>query len=308
MLSAIELCAGAGGLSSGLEQAGFNPEILIDNDHHACVTLRLNRPQWNTVEVGLKSIDLSGWKGVDLISGGLPCPPYSIAGLQRGADDERDLFPRMLEIARQVQPRAILIENVRGLMTAKFSDIRNEMSANLAKMNFRTYWAMLNAADYATPQNRYRVFLVALRNDVSKELAWPFPTSKRKVTVGASIGDLMAEDGWKHASSWIRQANRVAPTIVGGSKKHGGPDLGPTRARKEWAQMNVDGLGIANHAPVADFEGHPRLTARMVARIQGFPDDWQFFGAKTHQCRQIGNALPPPLATAVAVSVAACLH
>ena len=268
----------------------------------------MNRPKWNTIEADLRSIDLSNWRGVDLLSGGLPCPPYSVAGLQRGADDERDLFPRMLEMVGQVKPRGILIENVRGLMSSKFEYVRDRVSNDLYEMGFQTYWTMLNAADYSTPQNRHRVFLIALRNDVSKELIWPFPTQKKQVTVGNAIGDLMAQDGWKEAPSWIKGANRVAPTIVGGSKKHGGPDLGPTRARREWEELGVDGLGIANHAPEPDFEGKPRLTARMVARIQGFPDSWEFFGGKTQQCRQIGNALPPPLAAVVAKSVAQCLR
>ena len=124
MLRAIELCAGAGGLSLGLERAGFTPVALIDNDAHACATLRVNRPRWNTIEADLQSFDLSPWRGADLVSGGLPCPPYSLAGKQHGTEDERDLFPAMLKIVEQVKPRAVLIENVRGLLHAKFADVR----------------------------------------------------------------------------------------------------------------------------------------------------------------------------------------
>ncbi len=110
----------------------------------------------------------------------------------------------------------------------------------------------------------------------------------------------MASRGWRHADEWREKANRIAPTIVGGSKKHGGPDLGPTRARKAWAELGVDGLGIANEEPEENFKGMPRLTVRMVARIQGFPDDWGFWGGKTARYRQVGNAFPPPVAAAVA--------
>ncbi len=237
MLSAVELCAGAGGLSLGLEQAGFKPEALVDSDTHCCATLRLNRPEWNTIEADLKTFDLSLWKDVDLLSGGLPCPTYSLAGQQRGADDERDLFPKMLEIVDQIKPRAILIENVRGLMSAKFEGVRNRVSQTLEKTNFRTYWAMLNAADYATPQNRHSVFLIALRNDVSKELTWPFAIGKKPITVGQSIGDLMSEQGWKNAAPWIQQADRVAPTIVGGSKK--------TWRSRSWTDSRKKGMGRA---------------------------------------------------------------
>lgn len=307
MLRAVELCAGAGGLSLGLENAGFQPVALIDNDPHACATLRVNRPRWNTIEADLHHLDLSPWRGVDLLSGGLPCPPYSLAGKQHGSDDERDLFPVMLRIAAQVQPRAILIENVRGLMHAKFAAVRDQVARDLDAMGFRSYWALLNAADFNTPQNRHRVFLIALGSGTG-DLQWPFPGGKLPLTVGETIGDLMSAGGWRGAQAWARRASRVAPTIVGGSKKHGGPDLGPTRARREWAELGVDGLGVANAAPEPGFDGVPRLTARMIARIQGFPDAWEFYGGKTHQCRQIGNALPPPLATAVASSVSSCLR
>jgi len=109
----------------------------------------------------------------------------------------------------------------------------------------------------------------------------------------------MAKNHWKGTTFWKKNACDIAPTIVGGSKKHGGPDLGPTRARKAWASLGVDGLGIANDSPEKDFEGMPRLTVEMVARIQGFPSDWTFIGSKTNRYRQVGNAFPPPVAEAV---------
>ena len=113
----------------------------------------------------------------------------------------------------------------------------------------------------------------------------------------------MAANGWRGADLWRERANEIAPTIVGGSKKHGGPDLGPTRARKAWATLGVNGLSIANDAPERDFVGMPRLTLRMVARLQGFPDDWQFHGKKTPAYRQVGNAFPPPVARAMASQI-----
>ena len=118
----------------------------------------------------------------------------------------------------------------------------------------------------------------------------------------------MAECGWRGAPTWMKQAAYLAPTIVGGSLKHGGPDLGPTRARREWAQLGVDGLGLANGPPEQDFAGKPRLTVRMVARLQSFPDDWTFIGSKTQTYRQVGNALPVRLAAAVAGAVRKCLE
>lgn len=118
----------------------------------------------------------------------------------------------------------------------------------------------------------------------------------------------MAECGWKGAPDWMEQANYLAPTIVGGSQKHGGPDLGPTRARQAWAQLGVDGLGLANPLPEPDFIGMPRLTVRMVARLQSFPDSWDFIGSKTQTYRQVGNALPVRLAAAVGKAVRKCLE
>ena len=120
------------------------------------------------------------------------------------------------------------------------------------------------------------------------------------MTVGELLHDLMKANGWRGADRWRNQANAIAPTLVGGSKKHGGPDLGPTRAKRAWATLGVDGMGLWDEAPARDFTGMPRLTARMTARIQGFPDDWLFSGRKTAVYRQIGNAFPPPVAAAVA--------
>ena len=112
----------------------------------------------------------------------------------------------------------------------------------------------------------------------------------------------------KVQKKWEQNANRIAPTLVGGSKKHGGPDLEPVRARNAWADLGVDGRGVANEAPEPDFEGMPRLTSRMMARIQGFPDTWTFGEKKTAACRMIGNAFPPPVAKAVGEKIKECLE
>jgi DNA (cytosine-5)-methyltransferase 1 len=165
----------------------------------------------------------------------------------------------------------------------------------------------MNASDFGVPQLRPRVVFVALRKEYSEHFAWPNESICKAQTVGQILRDLMGANGWKGAKAWAKSANEIAPTIVGGSHKHGGPDLGPTRARRAWAALGVDGLGIANEAPGPEFPGMPRLTTRMVARLQGFPDSWQFSGGKTAQYRQVGNAFPPPFARAVAESVGACL-
>src|SRR5262245_48553973 len=115
-LTSIEICAGAGGQALGLEQAGFKHAAVVELDRHACATLRRNRPFWNTIQEDLTTWRAVPYRGrVDLFAGGVPCPPFSKAGKQLGADDDRDLFPTALRLIRECQPRAVLLENVRGL-------------------------------------------------------------------------------------------------------------------------------------------------------------------------------------------------
>lgn len=306
-LTTLELCAGAGGQALGIERAGIDHAGLVELNKHACATLRLNRPGWNVIETDLNTFEGGRFRGVDIISGGLPCPPFSVAGKQLGHDDERNLFPAMIRLVDQLRPNAVMIENVRGILDAVFQDYRYYIAGQLRKLGYHTGWQLMNASDFGVPQLRPRVVFIALRNQFSEHFAWPRPASVPPITVGEALYDLMAARGWHGAEEWRGQASEIAPTIVGGSLKHGGPDLGPTRARRAWAALGVDGLGIASEAPAPEFTGMPRLTTRMVARLQGFPDDWQFAGAKTAAYRQIGNAFPPPFAQAIAESVAACL-
>ncbi len=303
----LELCAGGGGQALGLEHAGFAHAGLIENDVAACHTLRLNRQGWNVVEHDLfESLDLSSFKGVDLLAGGLPCPPFSVAGKQLGERDERNLFDVGINYVDALRPRAVMFENVRGMLDPRFADYRHWIDARLHKLGYEPGWKLLNACDFGVPQLRPRVLMVAVKKEFSASFVWPVER-ELKTNVGALLQDLMSENGWRGVERWIEVANKIGPTIVGGSKKHGGPDLGPTRARKAWAELGVDGIGIANEAPLPDFEGIPKLTVKMVARLQGFPDDWQFWGGKTARYRQVGNAFPPPVACAVAKQIYACL-
>ncbi len=304
----LELCAGAGGQALGLEHAGFEHAGLIENDRHACNTLRLNRPDWNVVEHDLfVPLDLTPFKGVDLLAGGLPCPPFSVAGKQLGQQDERNLFDVGINYVDEIRPRAVMFENVKGMLDPRFANYRDWIDKRLKKLGYRNAWRLLNASDYGVPQLRPRVVMVAIKATQWDAFEWPQKMSAAP-TVGETLVDLMAEAGWHGANEWAAKASTVAPTLVGGSKKHGGPDLGPTRARKAWAELGVDGLGLANHAPEKEFSKLPRLTVRMAARIQGFPDVWQFSGGKTSAYRQVGNAFPPPVARAVGAQIVAALQ
>jgi DNA (cytosine-5)-methyltransferase 1 len=306
-LMTLELCAGGGGQALGFEQAGIDHAALVEIDRNACATLSLNRSHWNVLHTDLNSFDASRFKGVDIISGGLPCPPFSVAGKQLGVKDERNLFPAMIRLVDEVRPRAVMIENVRGILDAVFGDYRLWIAKELKKLGYQTGWKMMNAADFGVPQLRPRVVFVALLKKHAEDFSWPEADSELPRTVGETLYDLMAANGWRGARDWSERADEIAPTVVGGSLKHGGPDLGPTRARRAWASLGVDGLGIANEAPGSDFVGMPRLTVRMVARLQGFPDNWHFAGTKTQTYRQVGNAFPPPFARAVATRLAAFL-
>ena len=310
--TSVEICAGAGGQALGLEQAGFEHLAAVEIDAHACNTLRANRPEWNVVEG-----DVVRWirdhaheyEGVDLVAGGVPCPPFSKAGKQLGAADERDLFPAMLDLVKVTRPKAVMIENVRGLLDPVFDDYRAKVTRKLRSMGYATQWKLLQASDYGVAQLRPRVIAVAVRTDLGGgEFNYPTPRPQDAPTVGTLLHDLMAANGWEGADEWAKRANRIAPTLVGGSKKHGGPDLGPTRARRAWAELGVNGSTLAYEAPEPGFEGDPRLTVRMAARVQGFPDDWHLTGAKTNAYRQVGNAFPPPVAKAVGEQIVEVLE
>ena len=305
MLSTLELCAGAGGQALGFEQAGFTAAALIDLHAHSCATLRINRPYWNVLEVDLNRFHAEYWRGVDVVSAGLPCPPFSVAGQRMGADDERDLFPSLLRIVGEVAPRAVMVENVPGLLSRRFEGYREHIQRALEQMGYSVGWRVLDAHNYGTPQHRNRCFLVATGG--ARDFEWPQPLVMG-ATVGEAIFDLIALDGWTRAEEWAARANQPAPTIIGGSYKHGGPDLGPTRSRAAWAALGVDGMSLANAPPPRDFDGMPRLTVEMTSRLQSFPDDWTFAGGKTQRYRQIGNALPVGLAKAMAGAIARCLE
>lgn len=299
-MKSIEICAGAGGQALGLERAGFEHVAAVELDTFASETLRLNRPNWNVVERDLHNWDGTPYAGgVELLAGGVPCPPFSVAGKQLGASDERDLFPRALELVETIDPRAILLENVRGLASEKFASYRTQIIERLWTMGYTADWRVLNASDFGVPQLRPRFILVGLKHDDWEQFHWPTPGLNKPPTVGESLGDLMALHGWSGAAEWARKADTIAPTLVGGSKKHGGADVGPTRAKQAWAKLGINGKSLADEPPNRDFFGMPKLTPRMTARIQGFPDSWKFAGRKTAAYRQIGNAFPPQVAEAV---------
>lgn len=306
-LTCVEICAGAGGQALGLAMAGFVHVALIEYEADYCEVLRKNRPEWNVICADVHDFDGRPYRGVDLLAGGVPCPPFSVAGKQLGQDDDRDLFPEAIRLIREIKPKAVMLENVRGFLDPGFEAYRNHIFKSIRDLGYATHIKLLNASNFGVPQLRPRVVIIGIRKDQFGAFAYPEDRPGSAKTVGETLYDLMAENKWTGAKRWAEQADRIAPTLVGGSKKHGGPDLGPTRARKAWAELGVDGRGIADTAPAPGFEGMPRLTSRMMARIQGFPDTWTFGSRKTVACRMIGNAFPPPVAKAVGEQIKECL-
>lgn len=304
MLNCLEICAGGGGQALGLHRAGFRHVALVEYEQSYCGILRENRPDWNVICQDVRKFSgLSFRNKIDLFAGGVPCPPFSAASKQLGRDDERDLFPQALRLVEEIRPKAVMLENVRGFLAPKFESYRLEILERLLLLGYNTHMALLNACHYGVPQLRPRVVIVGLRKDLNRRFEYPPISREPPPTVGSCLKEEMGARGWKMLDEWIKSANGLAPTIVGGSKKHGGPDLGPVRARNEWAKMGVDGMGIADEPPEADFKGMPKLTNKMVARLQGFPPDWIFGKRKTIAYRMLGNAFPPPVAEAVGMQI-----
>ncbi|MBK3529900.1 DNA (cytosine-5-)-methyltransferase [Streptomyces sp. MBT67] len=341
--TSVEICAGAGGQALGLHDALFRHLALIEIDPHAVETLRANvegNDDWEGCTVKQADLTMLDPKGLrlelglepgdlDLLAGGVPCPPFSVAGKQLGPDDERDLFPTMLNLVDELEPKAVMIENVRGLLEPreKFQDYREHLLERLESMGYKKcYWEVLEAKNYGVPQLRPRAILVALKEPYLPFFAQTKPKKLPVRTVGEALKATMAKrfaeiDDPRAAEAlkeWQGKASKgVAPTLVGGSKKHGGADLGPTRAKKAWAALGVCGLGVANDSEEMKKQesyerdlfsaAGPKLTVEQAAIIQGFPPSWKFKGRKTAAYRQVGNAFPPPVAQAVGEQIIAAL-
>ncbi len=318
--TSLELCAGSGAQALGLERAGFDPVMLIDNNDFACRTITLNRPKWDVRCRDLMSFDpldedepdLRKVLDVDLVSGGMPRIKAAAAVARRGGDDhERALLKAAISVVMAVRPKALMLENLEGLARSDdYADDRSWMEAELENLGYRPSWEILDAAHFGVPQRRRSGFLVALADGYGHGFAWPERSAAPTPTVGEALGPSMAANGWPGAEQWAAAANRPAPALVGGSDKRGGGDLGPTGSKKTWWGIGVEGSSLSDACPAADFpiDGRPRLSVRQAATLQALPEDWEIYGRKTRAYRQIGNALPPPVAEAVGRSIAAALQ
>ncbi|MFJ1804683.1 MULTISPECIES: DUF6339 family protein [unclassified Streptomyces] len=310
----MEICAGAGGQALGLERAGFDPVLLIDSKADACFSIDLNRPAWDVVCMDLVQFSphmRPDSTDVDLVSGGLPRVKSS-ATVGRAEDtEERRVLRAAISLACDIGPKAVLFENVPALVDGpEFATDRAWIDHELNQAGYRTSWKILNASDFGVPQNRKSGFLVALREPHFRHFSWPLPSDVPPPTVGEALGASMSSGGWPGAERWIKNADRIAPALVGGSDRRGGADLGPTGSKKAWASLGVNGNSLGDEPPGANFpvDELPKLTVEQAARIQAFPDHWKLFGGKTSRYRQVGHAMPPPLAAAVGQALATALR
>ncbi|MGI5353381.1 DNA cytosine methyltransferase [Streptomyces sp. CA-250714] len=315
----VDVCAGAGGLSLGLEQAGFEPVLLLDKKPVACETLRTNRPGWQVLEMDLLDFSPSRHQevyDVDLLSAGLPRVKSSATVARSDSDAELRLLEATVYLAHAVQPRILVIENVPELVDASaFEPIRDFIRKELDHLGYRLRWFVLNAADFGVPQNRRQGLLVALKRRHFDAFHPPRRTVAEHLSVGQALRRSMATRGWRDADRWAAQALDVAPTLVGGSDRRGGADLGLKGTKKAWARMGVDGGTVADDVPGPDFvwdpgqgrDGMVRITTEQAAILQGFPTDWTFAGKKTARYRQIGHASPPPVGRALGLAIRAAL-
>ncbi|MFJ4617859.1 DNA cytosine methyltransferase [Streptomyces sp. NPDC088812] len=319
-LGFVDVCAGAGGLASGLESAGFSPVLLLDNKRQACETLLANRPQWKVVcedlidflpEEHPETLD------VDLLSAGLPRVKSSAAVGRSDSEPELRLLTATIYLVHAVQPRALLLENLPALVDSPaYAEVRRFVEEELTHLGYRFRWFVLNAADFGVPQERLQGVLVALKEPWFHAFVPPAPTVREHVSVGRALRHSMGARGWAEADAWADQARAVAPTLVGGSDNRGGPDLGPSGTKRAWARMGVNGGAFADEVPGPDYSW-PRsddmaqmlkITVDQAAVLQSFPPEWRITGRKTARYRQIGHATPPPVGRALGQAIAGALR
>ncbi|MEB3042045.1 DNA cytosine methyltransferase [Rhizobium mulingense] len=302
----VEICAGAGGMSIGLERAGFEHIALVEYDKHAAATLRRNRPDWTVIKEDLRKMDFKLYRQleIDLVSGGPPCQPYSSDGYGLGKDDPRDLLPECVRIVDEIKPKAFLFENVDGLLQARHSDHVAEILRGFRRAGYEVDIHRIQAENYGLAQERSRVLIIGIRGDLARSFRMPPTFPQRRTNLGDVLVDLMAANGWEGAYEWARErreTNALASTIV--------TRRGKLRAKEaaRWASKGVDIAGLPETAPTKEQAAKPgflpALTARMRARLQDFPDEWEFVGGKQATADQIGNAVPPRMAQAIGLAI-----
>lgn len=306
-MKVLSLFTGAGGLDIGFEAAGFETVACVDNDPESCKTLRYNRPGWVVHQLDIRQyVPSEEEKRADVVIGGPPCQGFSTAGKGDPDDPRNFLWREYLRIVRDVNPRAVLLENVAGMMLRKNRHHLDGLLRALESLGYRCAFDVLNAADFGVPQVRRRLIVVGLRDDMPNlPLA---PAGAPRGTVRHEISDLVGQVRPElnhvpnsHAAPvverWDRLAYEESDPLYHRSRVH--PDK-PAPTIRAGGGYGPNGNHLAGFHPPIHYSEPRQLTVREAARLQSFPDEWIFQGSKTAQGRQVGNAVPPRLAQAVA--------
>lgn len=331
--SSIELFAGAGGLALGMEKAGFNHIMLNEIEHDACQTLKRNRPQWNIIEGNVQLLNFSSFRGkVDLLTGGFPCQAFSYAGNKGGFTDTRGtLFFELARAIEEIQPRVVMCENVRGLLSHDKGRTLDVIKKTIEELGYHLFDPkVLQAVQYQVPQKRERLILIAIRNDLMRHahFRWPAPYNRiMNLRDAFFAGELYSCDVPKSDGQRYPEKKEKIMSLVpmGGNWR----DL-PTAVQKEYMagslllpggktgiarRLSLDEPSLTLTCAPAQKQTercHPTetrpLTIREYARIQTFPDEWEFLGSLSSQYKQIGNAVPVNLAYAIGRSLIRLLN
>lgn len=324
----LELFAGAGGMALGLEKAGLKSVLLNEIDSHACKTLRKNRPEWNVVEGDVSKVDFTPYRNtVDVLAGGFPCQAFSYAGKKLGFEDTRGtLFFEFARAVKEINPKVLLAENVRGLLNHDDGRTLDTIKSIITDLGYTLFEPrVLKAIFYKVPQKRERLIIVAVRNDLANGIDFEWPSSYNKIlTLKDALkkgelydSDVPESEGQKYPK---RKAEILSMVPPGGywrdlpediQKEYmlksfylGGGKTGMAR-RLSWDEPSLT-LTCAPAQKQTE-RCHPEetrpLTVREYARIQTFPDDWVFEGPMSAKYKQIGNAVPVNLSFAVGKSV-----
>ncbi len=249
---------------------------------------------------------------VDLLSAGLPRVQSAATNRRMDTGLELGLLKATIYLVHAMQPRAVLIENVPGLVDdPALEEVRAFIRNELVHLHYGLHWFVLNAADFGVPQDRKQGVLVALKEPFSERFRVPAPTVEKHITAGEALRTSMSARGWAGADAWAAQADQVAPTLVGGSEQRGGADLGLSGTKRAWARMGINGGALSDEVPgpdgvqESDTSGSPlkKITVEQAAVLQSFPTDWIVTGKKTARYRQIGHASPPPVGEALGKAV-----
>ena len=329
--TSIELFAGAGGLALGLEKAGLSNLLLSEIDKNACATLRANRPDWNVIEGDVANIDFNSYKDkVDVLTGGFPCQAFSFAGKRLGFEDARGtLFFEFARAVKETKPLICVGENVRGLFQHENGKTIEGMVSVLDELGYEVIPPrVLKAIFYNVPQKRERVFIVGLRKDAGLKFDWPLESQKiltirdalkkgklYNSDVPVSLGqaypkskreimDLIPPGGY-----WRDLPLELQKSYMKGSFHLSGGKTGMAR-RISWDEpcLTLTCAPAQKQTERCHPEETRPFTVREYARIQTFPDNWEFSGALTSQYAQIGNAVPVNLAEAMGRAIVRTLN